>query len=54
MSESDFTPLLGLPYLLSNQARKHATLNESLRVLDGLVQLSVLDRDMTAPPAEPD
>ncbi len=54
MSESDFTPLLGLPYLLSNQARKHATLNESLRVLDGTVQLSVLDRDMTAPPAEAD
>ena len=36
MAVSDFTPNLELPYLLSNQAQKHVTLNESLRALDGL------------------
>ena len=50
---SDFTPNLGLPYLLSNQAQKHVTLNESLRALDGLLYLAVLDRDLTAPPEAP-
>ena len=39
MSASDFTHHLGLPYLLSNQAQKHVTLNESLRALDGLLFL---------------
>ena len=36
----DFTANLSLPYLISNQAQKHVTLNESLRALDGLVWLS--------------
>lgn len=53
MALSDFTPNLGLPYLLSNQAQKHVTLNESLRALDGLLQLSVLARDVLSPPADP-
>ncbi|MCI4645886.1 MAG: DUF2793 domain-containing protein [Hyphomonadaceae bacterium] len=35
------TPSLGLPYLAASQAQKHVTLNESLRVLEALVQLSV-------------
>ena len=35
------------------QAQKHVTHNEALRLLDGLVQLSVLDRDLTAPPGSP-
>tara|TARA_X000000950_G_scaffold128291_1_gene160330 strand:+ start:12365 stop:13801 length:1437 start_codon:yes stop_codon:yes gene_type:complete len=50
---SDFTPILGLPYLLSNQAQKHVTLNESLRALDGLLQLAVLNRDQATPPSGP-
>lgn len=47
---SDATTHLLLPYILSAQARKHVTHNEALRLLDGLVQLSALDRDLTAPP----
>ena len=47
---SDTTTNLLLPYILAAQAQKHVTHNESLRLLDGLVQLSVLDRDLTAPP----
>jgi hypothetical protein len=48
----DTTHLL-LPYILAAQAQKHVTHNEALRLLDGLVQLSVLDRDLTAPPGSP-
>jgi Protein of unknown function (DUF2793) len=50
---SDNTTHLLLPYILAAQAQKHVTHNEALRLLDGLVQLSVLDRDLTAPPASP-
>lgn len=50
---SDETPLLHLPYIQEAQAQKHVTHNEALRMLDGLVQLSVKDRDLTAPPVSP-
>ena len=47
------TTHLGLPYLLAAQAQKHITHNEALRLLDAMVQLSVLDRMRTTPPASP-
>lgn len=47
------TPNLGLPYIDAGQAQKHVTHNEALRYLDALVQLAVLDRDLTAPPSSP-
>ncbi len=50
---SDTTTHLGLPYLLAAQAQKHVTHNEALRLLDAMVQLSVLDSTRTAPPASP-
>ena len=50
---SDATTHLLLPYILAAQAQKHVTHNEALQLLDGLVQLSVLDRDLTAPPGSP-
>lgn len=50
---SDTTANLGLPYIQDAQAQKHVTHNEALRQLDGLVQLSVKDRDLTAPPGSP-
>jgi len=50
---SDATTHLLMPYILAAQAQKHITHNEALRILDGLVQLSVLDRDLTAPPGTP-
>ncbi len=50
---SDTTTNLLLPYILAAQAQKHVTHNEALRILDGLVQLSVKDRDLTTPPASP-
>ena len=50
---SDITTHLLLPYILAAQAQKHVTHNEAVRLLDAIVQLSVLDRDLTAPPASP-
>jgi hypothetical protein len=44
---------LGLPCIEGNQAQKHVTHNEALRILDTLVQLAVLDRDIAAPPGSP-
>ena len=51
MSES--TTHLLLPHILAAQTRQHVTHDEALRLLDGLVQLAVLDRDRTSPPASP-
>ena len=47
------TPNLSLPYIMAAQAQKHVTHNEALQALDAVVQLSVKDRDLTAPPANP-
>ncbi|SHF42098.1 Protein of unknown function [Ruegeria intermedia] len=47
------TPNLALPYIAAAQAQKHVTHNEALDRLDGLVQLSVKDRDLTTPPPSP-
>jgi hypothetical protein len=50
---SDITTHLLLPYILASQAQKHVTHNEALRLLDAMVQLSVLDRTRTVPPVSP-
>lgn len=47
------TPALTLPYLQSNQAQKHVTLNAALSRLDALVQLVAASRSLTDPPASP-
>jgi len=50
---SETTAHLALPFIMAAQAQKHVTHNEALRLLDGIVQLAVLDRQLTAPPASP-
>jgi hypothetical protein len=50
---ADTTPNLLLPFIQAAQAQKHITHNEALRLLDGLTQISVLDRDLTTPPGNP-
>ncbi|SDN57020.1 Protein of unknown function [Methylobacterium phyllostachyos] len=50
---SDSTPHLGLPLIAASQAQKHVTHNEALGLLDTLVQLACLDKDLTAPPPSP-
>ncbi|QXN71220.1 hypothetical protein RCMAMADUCK_23 [Rhodobacter phage RcMamaDuck] len=47
------TPNLVLPYIQASQAQKHVTHNEAIRLLDGMVQLAVLSRVLTAPPGSP-
>jgi len=50
----DTTPNLSLPYIMAAQAQKHVTHNEAIRALDALVQISVLDRDLSTPPGAPE
>lgn len=50
---SENTDRLGLPYLMPAQAQKHVTVNESLRALDAIIHLSVIDRDLAAQPVSP-
>jgi Protein of unknown function (DUF2793) len=47
------SPNLAMPYLEAAQAQKHVTHNEALRVLDAVVMLAVLDRDLASPPGSP-
>lgn len=42
-----------LPFIEAAQAQKHVTHNEAILGLDAIVQLMVLDRDLTAPPGSP-
>ncbi len=50
---TDQTPILSLPFIMPAQAQKHVTHNEALRILDVAVQLAVINRTRTAPPATP-
>jgi hypothetical protein len=45
------SPNLAIPYLEASQAQKHVTVNEALLCLDALIQMAVLDKDLTTPPA---
>lgn len=47
------TTKLQLPQIAANQDQKHVTHNEGLKVLDAIIQLSVLDKDLTAAPGSP-
>lgn len=49
----DTTANLSLPYIMPAQAQKHVTHNEAMTMLDALVQLSVVDRDLADAPASP-
>jgi hypothetical protein len=47
------TTHLGLPELKPSQSQKHVTHNEALEHLDVVVQLAVLDKDLSTPPGSP-
>lgn len=47
------SPNLNLTYLAASQAQKHVTVNEALRVLDALCNLTIIDRNLTSPPGSP-
>lgn len=44
---------LVLPFIEAAQAQKHVTHNDGLQVLDRVVQLMVLDKDLATPPGSP-
>jgi hypothetical protein len=44
---------LALPELVESQSGKATSINEGLHVLDALVNCSIVDRDLTAPPGSP-
>lgn len=50
---ADTSSCLSLPFIQPNQAQKHVTHNEALRILDVLTQLAVLSDDQATPPATP-
>ena len=47
------TSKLKLPELTASQSQKHVTHNEALFFLDNLVQLAVIDKDLSTPPGSP-
>jgi hypothetical protein len=47
------TTKLGLSIVAAEQDQKHVPVNETFRRLDAIVQLTVIDRDLTAPPGSP-
>jgi len=49
----DVSAILSLPYIQPNQAQKHVTHNEGIRMLDALVQPAVLETTLNTPPAGP-
>lgn len=51
---SEVSARLSLPYIQPSQAQKHVTHNAALRVLDGLVQLSVAAIGGEIPPVAPE
>lgn len=53
ISSIDTSPILSLPYIMPAQAQKHVTHNEAIQLLDRLVQLTVISRGITTPPASP-
>jgi hypothetical protein len=44
---------LGIPFIEAAQAQKHVTHNAALQVLDAVIMLSVLDRDLAVSPVSP-
>lgn len=49
----EWTNRLKLPYLMASQAQKHVTHNEAIRLLDALVQASVISAIQQSPPLDP-
>ncbi|PCJ95695.1 MAG: hypothetical protein COA52_03480 [Hyphomicrobiales bacterium] len=44
---------LEMPHILPSQAQKHVTHNEAIDLLDAIVQLAVINRSLSVPPAVP-
>ncbi len=49
----DTTNIQSLPLILPSQAQKHVTHNEALKILDLIVQMTVVSRSTSVPPSAP-
>jgi hypothetical protein len=47
------TPFLSLTELVASQSQPHVVVNEALRTLEAAINIEVLDKDLTTPPASP-
>ncbi len=47
------TDHLAIPVIAASQAQKHVSVNEGMLILDAVVQLAVIDKDLTVPPGSP-
>lgn len=47
------TPNLALPEISSSQSSKEVTHNEALRIIDGILQVGIIDKDLSTPPGSP-
>jgi len=47
------SPNLAMPFIEGGELLPDVTLNEALRLIDTLVQLAIVDRDLNAPPGSP-
>lgn len=43
-----------LPELIQNQSQPHVPINKALNILDGLIHLAIIDRDLSSPPSASD
>lgn len=50
---SDFTPKAGLARVLPRQTQAHAPISENFGIIDTMLNPSVKDRDLSAPPGSP-
>ncbi|MEO1749940.1 MAG: DUF2793 domain-containing protein, partial [Pseudomonadota bacterium] len=53
MADFEYTENLQLPYIMANQAQKHITHNEALRMIDALVSVAIEQVDLEEPPSSP-
>ena len=53
MADFEYTENLQLPYIMANQAQKHITHNEALRMIDALLHLAVAQVGLTVAPSNP-
>ena len=44
---------LGFDFVSASQAQKEVTVNTALRLIDALMNTSIIDKDLTTPPGSP-
>lgn len=53
MAANPVSPIHGITLLIASQSQPEIIVNEAIRVLEAIAQLSVISRVLTAPPGSP-